>query len=202
MSETTPVISEEYLALHAADLADRLQRLNAGEAHDLLQQLPADKAAAALAEVEAERLPDLLEGFDAGQLAEILQHIKPDEAVDLLQHLPPIVRRDTLAGLPNEMAESVRGLLRYPEDTAGGIMSNRFIALREDMTVEQVRELLRDRALEERTEDIAYLYVVDRDQKLAGVVGLRDLVFRRADRRMSEILNRDVKFAHVTDDQE
>jgi magnesium transporter len=202
MSEISPVFLEEFLRLHAADLADRLQRLEVAEARALLRQLPADKAAAALAEVESERLPDLLGAFDAAQLAGILPQVAPAEAADLLQHLPPGVRRDALAKLPVEVAEGLRALLRHPEDTAGGIMSNRFIALREDMTVEQVRELLRARAQEERTEDIAYLYVTDREQRLIGIVSLRDLVFSRAERRMSEILNRDVKFARVTDDQE
>lgn len=202
MNRTTQPAFETYLQMHAADLADALQRLAAGDARALLKQLPAGKAAAALAEMEAERLPGLLAEFDARQLAAIVRCVPPAEAADLLQQLPPVTRRDTLASLPDAIADSVRGLLRYPEDTAGGIMSDRLIALHEDMTVEQVRELLRSRAQEERTEDIAYLYVVDRNQKLAGIVSLRDLVFSRAERRMSEILNRDVKFARVADDQE
>ena len=202
MNDTTPVYLEEYLKLHAADLADRLQRLDADEARALLRQLPADKAAAALAEVEEAKLPELLAAFDAEQLAGILQRIAPDDAADLLQQLAPTVRRETLGKLPAESADGLRALLRYPEDTAGGVMSNRFIALREDMTVEQVRDLLRARAQEERTEDIAYLYVTDATQRLVGIVSLRDLVFRRAERRMGEILNRDVKFVRADADQE
>lgn len=202
MNETTPVFLDEYLKLHAADLADRLQRLEDEEARSVLRQLPAAKAAAALAEIEEERLPELLEAFDAAHLAEILQQMPPADAVDLLQQLPATARRDALAKLPAPAAESVRGLLRYPEDTAGGIMSNRFIALREDMTVEQVRALLRDRAQEERVEDVSYLYVVDERQRLKGIVSLRDLVFRRAERRMMEIMNREVKFVRAEADQE
>jgi magnesium transporter len=202
MNETAPVFLEEFLKMHAADLADRLQRLDADEARVLLRQLPADKAAAALAEIEEDRLPDLLRAFDAAKLAEILQRMAPDDAADLLQHLPPIARRNALANLPAESADGLRALLRYPEDTAGGVMSNRFIALHEDMTVEQVRELLRTRAQEERTEDIAYLYVTDSQQRLVGIVGLRDLVFSRAERRMGEIMNRDVKFVRADADQE
>jgi magnesium transporter len=202
MNETTPIFPEEFLKLHAADLADRLQRLAADEARALLRQLPADKAAAALAEVEEERLPDLLTAFDSAQLVEVLRRIAPDDAADLLQQLAPATRREALGKLPAEAADGLRALLRYPEDSAGGVMTNRFIALREDMTVEQVRELLRARAQEERTEDIAYLYVTDAAQRLAGIVSLRDLVFRRAERRMGEILNREVKFVRADADQE
>ena len=202
MSPHPPVYLDEFLKLHAADLADRLQRLETDEARALLRELPAEKAAAALAEMEEERLPDLLAAFDATQLAEVLQCVAPPDAVDLLQQLSPGVRRETLAKLPADAAESVRALLRYPEDSAGGIMSNRFIALDEAMTVEQARELLRSRAQEERAEDIAYLYVTDVQRRLVGIVGLRDLVFRRAERRMSEIMNRDVKFVRADADQE
>jgi magnesium transporter len=119
-----------------------------------------------------------------------------------LQDLPPGLRRETLALLPAEYASGVRALLRYPEDTAGGIMSNRFISLHEEMNVDQVRELLRSRAEEDRSEDIAYLYVTDSAQRLVGIVGLRDLVFRRPDRRMKEIMNRDVKCVRADTDQE
>ena len=202
MNETPPIFLDEYLKLDAADLAGRLQRLDADEARALLRQLPAAKVAASLAEVEEDRLPDFLGAFDSAQLAEILRHLAPADAADLLQQVSPGVRRDTLAQLPADAAESVRKLLRYPEDTAGGVMSNRFIALREDMTVEEVRELLRARAQEERAEDIAYLYVTNPEQRLVGIVSLRDLVFRRAERRMTEILNRDVKFVRVDADQE
>jgi magnesium transporter len=202
MNETTPVFLEEFLKMHPADLADRLQRLDADEARALLRQLPADKAAAALAEIEEGRLPDLLEAFDAAHLAEILQRMPPNVAADLLQHVSPAMRRNALTQLPAQAADGLRALLRYPEDTAGGVMSNRFIALREDMTVEQVRELLHRRAQEERMEEIGYLYVTDAQQRLVGIVSLRDLVFSRTEQRMSNIMNRDVKFVRVDADQE
>jgi len=202
MSETSPVYLEEYLQLHPADLADRLQRLSAEEAASLLKELPPEKAAAALAELDEEWLPDLLRDFSPAQIAQFFKLVPPPKAVDMLQQLSAAKRRDTLAALPTQAAEKVRSLLRYPEDTAGGIMSTRFIALRDHMTLDQVRTLLRGRAEEERTEDIAYLYVTDAQQRLMGIVSLRDLAFRRADRRMDEIMNRDVKFVRVDADQE
>ncbi len=202
MSDNVSTQPAELLKLHPADLADHLQRLPAEDARALIQQLPNPVAAAALAEVEKERLPELMADFTATQLAEYFQRLPAADAADLLQGLPTGRRRDALAALSAECAESIRALLRYPEDSAGGIMSNRLIALRDDMTVEQARELLRAKAQSERQEDIAYLYVTDAEQRLVGIVSLRDLVFRRAERRLVEILNRDVKFARTTDDQE
>ncbi len=193
---------DELAKLHPADLADRLQRLPHAEAGALLRQLPEATTAAVLAEVEREKLPELLADFSIAQLARLFQQLPPDDAVDLLQHLPARRRREVLMALPPERAAEFKSLLRHPEDTAGGIMDNRFIALRDGMTVEAARELLRARAEQERREDVAYLYVTDEQERLVGIVSLRDLVFRRAERRIGEIMNRDVKFLRATDDQE
>lgn len=192
----------DYLSWHPADLADHLQRLSEEEGHALLLQLPPDKAASVLAEMEPEIVPEYITGLPPRQIADLLQRVPPQDAVDLLQELPPALRRDALAALPDTAKAGIRALLRYPVDSAGGIMSNRFIALRDSMTIEQARELLLGRAQEERAQDIAYLYVTDAGQKLVGIVGLRDLVFRRDDRRIADIMNRDVKHVRVDTDQE
>jgi len=202
MSDHIPAHLETLLKLHPADLADQLQRLPAEEAGALLRQLPKETAAAVLAEAEKEKLPDLLAVFSSTQLAELFQQLPSGDAVDLLPHLPAARRREALAAVPPDRAGEVKSLMRYPEDSAGGIMDSRFIALRDNMTVEQVRELLRARAQKERIEDVAYLYVTDAQGRLVGIVSLRDLVFRRADRRIGEIMNRDVKLVRATDDQE
>jgi magnesium transporter len=202
MSDQTSTHLEELLKLHPADLADQLQRLPDEEASVLLQRLPMEIAAPVLAEVEREKLPDWLGAFPTAQLANLFQQLPSDDAADLLPHLPAARRRELLGSLSPDRASAVKLLLRHPEDTAGGIMDNRFITLRDDMTVEQVRELLRARAQRERPEDIAYLYVTDAQGRMVGIVSLRDLVFRRAERRISEIMNRDVKFLRATDDQE
>jgi magnesium transporter len=202
MPEVAPIALEDFLLLHAADLADRLQRLDPAEARAILQQLPPEKSAATLAEMEEDRLPDLLDAFAPAQLAGLLHRLPPADAADVLPHVSPSRRRETMAALPAETADAIRALLKYPDDTAGGIMSNRFIALREDMTIDEVRTMLRARAQEERIDDVAYFYVIDTEQRLLGIVSLRDLVFRRAERRMVEIMTREVRFAHATDDQE
>lgn len=202
MSDPAPANLGELLELHPADLADRLQRLPAEATSALLRQLPTETAAAVLTEVEKEKLPDWLGAFSTRQLAQVFQQLPCDHTVDLLPHLPAGQRREVLALLPPDRATEVKSLMRHREDSAGGIMDSRFISLRDDMTVEQVRELLRARAEKERTEDIAYLYVTDAPGRLVGIVSLRDLVFRRAERRIGEIMNHDVKFLRAGDDQE
>ncbi len=202
MTETIILSTEELIRLHPADLADHLQRLPVEDARALLQQLPVAQSAPALAEIEEDKITDLLEEISASRMARLLPHVPPEAAVDLLQHLAPTRRREAVAALPPELAGRVRALLRYAEDTAGGIMTNRLIALHEDMTVGQVRALLRAQVPEERTQDVAYLYVTDAQQRLVGIVGLRDIAFRRDERRLGEIMRRDVKSLRAADDQE
>jgi magnesium transporter len=202
MPDTIPAYLHEFLRLHPADLADRLQRLSLEEAQRILPELPADLAASALAELEHDRQRELLSALPTQKLAPLLAELPPKLVAEVLPSLEPIARRAALSALPGDQRERVQGLLRYAPDTAGGIMSDRFIALRDDMTVEQVRELLREQAQEERIEDVAYLYVTDTGGRLVGVVSLRDLLFRRSERRMTEIMNRGVQFLNATDDQE
>ena len=202
MAEPTPPTPEQLPDLHPADLADHLQRLPDAEAQALVQQLPAGQAAAALAEVEQDKVVDMLADLSADRLAELLPSLPAEAAVDLLQQVPPARRREVLLTLPSEIAGHIRTLLRYPEDSAGGIMTSRVIALRDDMTVDQVRTLLRNQAEEESTQDIAYLYVTDAQRRLVGIVSLRDIAFRLGGRRLDEIMRRDVKSLHVADDQE
>ncbi|HMP81491.1 MAG TPA: magnesium transporter [Verrucomicrobiota bacterium] len=202
MNPAQPVFLEEFRNLHPADLADRLQRLTLEEAQQILTELPPALAGGAIAELERDRQHELLKTLPLQKLTPLLRALSADVIADLVPALPPSGRRQALESLPTENQQRVKALLRYAPDSAGGIMSDRFIALRDDMTVEQVRELLRAQAQEERTEDVAYLYVTDAQKRLVGIVSLRDLVFRRAERRMSEIMRREVKFLPVDADQE
>jgi magnesium transporter len=201
MPEDASVTLEELLELHPADVADRLQRLPTEDAQQILLQLPRPLAAQVLIELEKERFRELVEPFTTREWVEVLQELPPNAAADLVGELPLEVRRQVLSALPAEKSAPIKALLGYGEDTAGGIMSDRFIALRSDYTVQQSQEVLRGRA-EQRPEDVSYLYVTDEAQRLLGVVSLRDLVFRRPERRIGEIMNHDVKFVRVDADQE
>ncbi len=202
VSKTLVLEPDPLENLHAADLADRLQRLSTAEACALLEGLPPDRAASTLIELEPDRVPELVAGWEPRRLGDLLSRVPPPEAVDVLQQLRPGLRRDILAALPTDHAAGLRALMRYPEDSAGGIMSNRFIALHEDMTVAEAREALHARNEAGGPDEVAYLYVTDAAQRLVGVVSLRDLVFGRADRRLSELMNREAKHLRVETDQE
>jgi len=185
----------------AADWADRLERLPAEDAQEILIGLPVPKVAAILSELPAREAARLLEGFPQERIVVWLQMLPSHVAADLADCFPASRRKDLLAALPPEQSAAVTALLRYPSDSAGGIMDNRFIAMRADQTVEACLAELRA-GPRQRTDDLLYVYVTDDARRLVGVVSLRELVFTPAERRLSEIMNQKVRFLRVADDQE
>ncbi|MEO7296940.1 MAG: magnesium transporter [Verrucomicrobiota bacterium] len=192
---------EEYGQLHPADLADQLQRLPTEEAREILTLLPPWVAAAAVAELEPEKAAELLAQLPSEIVTEFLTKLSSAEAADLAQDLTEHQRTEALADLSPETSARVNALLSYPQDTAGGIMSDRFISLRIDQTIQECQQTLRARS-EENVQDVSYLYVTDARKKLVGVISLRDLVFRKPERRIEEIMNRKVLSVRVDADQE
>jgi magnesium transporter len=187
--------------LHPSDLADRLERLPLDAAREVLQQLPPAQGALILAELETPKSANLLEEFTTAQIVSWLRFLPPHMIADLVLALPPERRTEVLAALPPEQSREATALLRYSPDSAGGIMDNRFIALRSDKTVEECLAGLRVSS-EKRVDDVLYIYVTDDSERLVGVVALRDLVFAPVERHISEIMNREVRFLRVSDDQE
>lgn len=187
-------------AKHPADVADQLERLPAGEASQVFNQLPADRAAQVLGEVEPEQRRRLVAQLGTSQLSDLVKQMPHDQAADLLADVPDALRTEILARIPGR--SQVVELLRHAEDSAGGIMSDRFITLHADQTVAEGLRKLHGLADAEAAQSITYLYVVDADQRLVGVVPLRELVFRRPERRIRDIMNPNVQHVWVDDDQE
>jgi len=186
---------------HPADLADRLQQLEPGEAVAELRRMSGELASKVLAEMDedsAAAVAKILEPAEAGAL---LGRMPDDEAADITAALPRGRRKKLLSALAPSQSRRVEALLKYPEDSAGGLMSDKFIALPLDSTVGECLETLRRRG-EEDVMLPSYLYVTEYGGKLAGVITIRDLVFRHADRKIGEIVRRDVKFVRANDDRE
>jgi magnesium transporter len=187
--------------LKAVDWADRLERLPVEDARQILNGVPATKVAAILSELQAKEAVRLLEGFPEDRIVAWFQLLPSHVMADLANSFPASRRKDLLAALPPDQSGAVMALLRYPSDSAGGIMDNRFIAMRADLTVEACLAELRTTA-SQRTDDVLYVYVTDDAQRLVGVVALRELVFAPVERPLREIMNQEVRFLRVTDDQE
>jgi magnesium transporter len=180
---------------------DLLERLTEDEARDALLRLPVSEAAATISDLDPEKAAALLTECPLEEIILRLEPLPPNKIADLLPGFPLSTRDAVLKGLTAELSASVRALLRYPPDSAGRIMDNRFIAVRIEDTVSEVLNRLRAGS-RQRQGDVSYIYATDLDQRLAGVLSLRDLVFSSPETRIDEIMNREVAFLRTSDDQE
>jgi len=160
--------------LHPADIADIVEEMTADERVAVFEQLDAETAAEALAEVEPEMQAAIVSDLDEERAADILEEMDPDEAADLLQDLSEERREELVELMEKEEKQDVEELLTYPEDSAGGIMTTDYVALAGGLTAAQAIDELRVRKPDPQL--TYYLYVVDDEGRLEGVISLRDLV--------------------------
>jgi magnesium transporter len=188
-------------AMPRARLADYVERLSEDAARDVLLRLPPPEASAIIGDLDQDKAAALLSEFAVEDAMARLEPLPPNQIADLLPRLPISMREAVLRQFASDLSASVAALLRYPPDSAGGIMDNRFTAVRADDTVSQALDRLRAGS-RQREGDVSYIYATDPDQRLVGVVSLRDLVFNPPGARISDIMNRDVAFLRTIDDQE
>ncbi|GAB4274192.1 MAG: magnesium transporter [Candidatus Promineifilaceae bacterium] len=185
--------------VHPADIAELLDELDSETAVILFGLLPTETASEVLDETVGRLRGELVESVDDERLADLLDELPMDDAAEFLEDLPEEVSNKLLSLMEPEEAEDVRELLAYEEGTAGRLMNRDVVALRRQWTVDETLTYLR--SLED-AETLAYLYVVDRDDKLIGVVALRNLVLAQPNQTIEEIMSREVVSVPVTADQE
>ncbi len=186
--------------LHPADIADIVEEMAADERRAVFEQLDVETAAEALSEVEPEMQASIVNDLDEERAADILEEMAPDEATDLLQDLPEARREELVDLMQKEEAADVEELLTYPEDAAGGIMTTDFVALAQELTAAQAIDRLRE--LQPESELTYYLYVVDAQGHLDGVISLRDLVVAPPEKRLLEIMDPHVLKVEATTPKE
>jgi magnesium transporter len=195
---------EEWEALAVAapsDAADILEQLDEVYAVELLSDLPPPDAAEILEEIAPELAVELIEQLPLGDLAAALNEMPREAAADLIWELPEEVTEDVFAAMSDEAEDDVRGLLAYPPDSAGGLMTTEIASLPMGLTTGEAIERIRQ--LHEEYEDLFYVYVVDDDNRLQGVISFRDLVFRRPGSPLGDVMVTDpVSVRPLTDRQE
>jgi len=186
------------IRLHPADRADAFSDLNDKHQATLLPRMDIPTVADLLEELEDDEAADVAEVLPTERLADVLDEMEPDEAADVLGDLPPELVAEALAEM--EDADEVIPLLGYPDETAGGLMTTSFIALRPHTTAWQAIEFLRQVSPEEETP--YYLNVINQDRQLVGIVGLRDLVVAEPTARVDSFMDPDVVYVTTDMDQE
>ncbi|MDQ8201679.1 magnesium transporter [Pelagicoccus sp. SDUM812003] len=187
--------------MHPSDIAEEIEDLELGDIRKVLRELPDDRVAEILTELPQEVQTNLLENMRLERVSEIIPEMFSDDAADALGNVSPERLQDIMDQLPAEDVSEITDLLDYPEDTAGGIMRKEVNAVLTSMTLAAAREAVRKD--EDHDQDNAiYVYAVDENQRLQGVLRLRDLLFRDLRLSVSDVMIQEVRSVSVHADQE
>ncbi|MDE5554557.1 MAG: magnesium transporter [Muribaculaceae bacterium] len=161
--------------LHPADIAELYQNLELDEAEYLYRLLDDDMAADVLMELDEDDRLKLISDMPAEEIAKQIDHLDTDDAVDLIQQLDEEEREEILAHIDDvEQAGDIIDLLKYDEDTAGGLMGTEMIVVNENWSMPECIKEMRMQA--EEVDEIYYIYVVDNDYKLRGIFPLKKMI--------------------------
>jgi magnesium transporter len=185
--------------IHPADIADMIGQISHHEGAVFLKNLDVDVAAETLSEMSTEAQVEIIRGMDTEKASDIIELMPPDEAADVLGDLPAEKAKEILEHIEKEEADDIQELLGHEEDTAGGLMTNVFIAYPPNMTVSEAIARFREDARE--IETVYYIYLTDEAEKLIGVVSLRELLLSDPDTRLSEIMEAKVKTVNPEQDE-
>lgn len=176
--------------LHPADLADILEEMDSKFRRKVFESLDENLAADTLEEIEPEIQKDILKSISESKAAEVFDSMPNDEIADILEEVDEETAEKILASMESDDAEEIRVLMEYEDETVGSIMNKDFIAFNVDITAEETIELLRE--LKPDDEVVHYIFIIDEDEKLQGVVSLRDLIVSSPVSKLREIMDTNV----------
>lgn len=186
--------------IHPRDIAEIIIEIDEEKQPLIFEILPWDIAGKVLDELDSETFLSIFSNITIEQKKRLLDLMSQDDMVDLLNELDEDERTRIVNLLEGEDAEDIKELLVYEEDTAGGIMTTDYIAIKKDISVYQAIEELREKAPDAET--VYYIYVVDKNEKLVGVMSLRELIIAKPNTPIEKIMIESVISAYINDDQE
>jgi magnesium transporter len=186
--------------MQPVDKAEIFDELSEDDIAGIFRLLDDEEAAAVLEEMDEAGYEALVERLGIARTSRIVREMSTDDAADLLSELSPDKVSDILSHMDHQDAQEVRDLLYYPEDTAGGLMTNEFVSVSEDSTVAEAINLVRDQARDAET--VYYIYVVDENDKLVGTLSFRQLLLAKAEERLCDVMITKVISVQAATDQE
>ena len=187
--------------LPAPDLAAVFEDLPAEKLPVLFRLCPKDLAADVFAELTPATQQQLIDGLTDTELKAVVDELFVDDATDLVEEMPANVVKRILAQADPATRRMINELLKYPEDSAGGVMTTELMALRPDMTVAQAMDTIRENGFDKET--INNCYVTDSSRRLVGVVSLRALVLaKNTEEPIEDLMDSNVVSVSTTTDQE
>ncbi|HKW44270.1 MAG TPA: CBS domain-containing protein [Candidatus Eremiobacteraceae bacterium] len=189
------VPQDKMQRIHPADLAAIIEDLNAADQASLMGSLDEETAAEAFEQLDVDTQLSILEDIQPDRAADIIENMEPDDAADLLGEVEPERQQEILSLMEPDEAKDVRELLTHDEETAGGLMTTEYLWLPPGLTVADAFAHIRKAA--EDAELVYYLYVLDTQEHILGVVTLRNLVTAELESPVANIMTDDVVTVHT-----
>ena len=192
------------VTMNPSDIAGLFEDLEEKQIPLMFRLLPKELAAETFVEMEPEAQELLIRSFSDNELKEVLDELYVDDAADIVEEMPANVVKRILKAADPEMRHSINQILRYPENSAGSIMTTEYVSLRPNMTVEEAILRIRRQGIDKET--IYTCYVTAKDRRLLGLVTVKDLLLAEDDEMLiEEIMQKnmaDLIFVNTKDDQE
>lgn len=193
-------LRQKMADMNTADIAVIMEELKEEDLLKIFRILPKNMAADVFSYLEVDNQQFIITSLSDREAANIIDNLMADDATDLLEEMPANVVKKLLANASADTRRAINHLLRYPEDSAGSIMTVEYVDLKENMTVEDAIERIRKIGVDSETINICY--VLDAKRTLVGTVALRYLLISPPDAIIGEIMHENVIFINTLMDQE
>lgn len=193
-------IRDVFSTMQAADIAALFDALDDSKLPLLFRLLPKELAAETFVEMDEEAQELLIHGFSDTELKEVVDELYVDDMVDIVEEMPANVVKRILRSADSETRKAINEILKYPDDSAGSIMTTEYVTLRPNMTVEDAIKRIRRTGLDKET--IYTSYVISDNRKLVGLLSMRTLLLSDDDDVVKDIMETNVISVKTLDDQE
>jgi len=202
IDENIDEFRKDFLSMHAYDQAKFYVKVGPDIRKIMYHFLSPEEMAEIYEAIELddEEIEHFIKEMDPNYAAKMLSYMYTDDVVDVLNELDEDDRDSFLELMDEETAEEITELMGYEKYTAGSLMTTEYVSIQENSTVRSAMNVLRREA--PNAETIYYVFVVDENHRLTGVISLRDLIVAEEDTLIRDIMNERVVYAKVTDDQE
>ncbi|SNS07572.1 magnesium transporter [Anaerovirgula multivorans] len=194
------LLKEELKEMRAADVAEAFDELDKKNSIILFRFLAKDAAADIFSHLSTQQRKDIVSAMHETQLNEIMEELYFDDMIDFLEEMPANFIKRILASASEEERKLINQFLKYPENSAGSLMTIEYVDLKKEMTVKQALEHIKKTGVDKET--IYTCYVLNDKRKLEGLVSLRKLVLFDDDLFISEVMTEDFIATKTLDDQE
>ena len=186
--------------INSADFPSILEQIDEEKKIMVYRILPKNKAAEVFVELDHDAQEKLISNLTDNEIKNVMNEIYMDDAVDLIEEMPSFVVKRILANTKSENRKIINELLKYPDDTAGSLMTTEFVDLKENMTVNEAFKIIKESGIQKET--VYNCYILSDDRILLGIIDIKDLLIAERDTLLKDIMDTNLIKVTTLEDQE